>query len=414
MPRPDPARQILILLIGRFVSDFGRGFTLAFAPIYFEKVVGLSGTVIGLGVCGNALLMGAAALAGAYFTDRFGRVRSLRASMLSSAAVNSLFVWVTEAWAYVVVCVLAGGALALYWPASTAMLTDLSPPHQRARVFARLRVAINAGVGLGVLGAGVLIEVLSSVLSDPAAPYKALFLIDAGTYLVFYVLLRLGVEETLPQATGEVYGGFRKGWGAALRDSRLRALAPLNVCFVLCYSQFLVGFPLFFDRWVGLEPLAISSVFLLNTLVIVFLQLPLWSLVNAWRRTRTLAVAAALFAAGFVVLNLCALEGASGLAVVLASMALLSAGEMLHGPAVSSLFGSLAPSHLRGTYMSVETLCWSAGLAAGPVLTGALLDAGRAYLLWNLLAAVVAAAIAGWSLLGRSLSDDVDRPLETT
>ncbi len=402
--------QIAVLIVGRFVSDFGRGFTMVFFPIYFEKQVGLTTGIIGLGFLGNALFAALAVMVGAYFTDRFGRRRSLLVSMLASAVIQTIYPFVSGPVGYLVISFLSGAALALYWPASSAMITDMSPPESRARLFSVLRVAVNAGLGLGGLGAGLTVKLVSGMTTDPALPYQILFWVDAVTYFAFFLLLLAFVQETLPDAAAASYGGFRSGWAAAARDRRLLALAGLNSCFIVCFSLFLLGFSTFYKQYVGLSDVQVSLVYGLNAAMVVGLQLPSWKLVDRWPRTRALCLAAALFTLGLATLDLCAVDGLSGIGVVVASMIIFTLGELFHGPAITALFADLAPLHLRGTYMSVLSLCWASGLGAGPVISGLVLDAGKPYLLWNGLAAMMLASIVGLLLLGRRLPRDVDRP----
>lgn len=49
--------QIWILAIGRFLLEFGTGFTLFYAPIFFVNKVGLSATSVGIAL-GSASLSG--------------------------------------------------------------------------------------------------------------------------------------------------------------------------------------------------------------------------------------------------------------------------------------------------------------------------------------------------------------------
>ncbi|WP_367267945.1 hypothetical protein [Okeania sp. SIO2C9] len=45
---PNLDRQILILAMGRLLSQIGTGFTLFYAPIFFVNQVGLSTTLVGI------------------------------------------------------------------------------------------------------------------------------------------------------------------------------------------------------------------------------------------------------------------------------------------------------------------------------------------------------------------------------
>lgn len=412
MRRAAFSSQIAVILLGRFLSDFGRGFSVPYLPLYFQEEVGLPVRMIGLGFLLNAVVGGLAVFGGAYWTDRRGRKSSLCASMLASAAVSALYPAVGSASAFLAVSTLAGVALSLYWPASLALLTDICRPSERGTVFGWLRAAANSGMGLGSLGGALVLELVGKYAESPRAPYHILFYVNAATYFAFFLLLAVFVRETLPEEAGRRYAGFRTGWAEALRDRALGVLSGANVCFVLCYSLFFVGFTTFFRQDAGMSFTGIAVVLGVNAAIVGLLQAPIWALVDPWRRSASLVLSASFFAAGLLILHLVAVAPGAGFAVALAALSAFGFGQILHGPAVSSLYANLAPVHLRGTYMGVQTLCWSAGLGVGPVVTGAFFDAGRPYVLFAALAGVLLGAAAVLAAFARRLPEAVDRPVE--
>ncbi|MGB3614144.1 MAG: hypothetical protein WBA10_10145, partial [Elainellaceae cyanobacterium] len=47
---PDLDRRIWLLAFGRLLSQFGNGFVLFYAPIFFVNQIGLSATAVGIGL----------------------------------------------------------------------------------------------------------------------------------------------------------------------------------------------------------------------------------------------------------------------------------------------------------------------------------------------------------------------------
>jgi MFS family permease len=331
------------------------------------------------------------------------------ASMLGSAAVYGLYPWIHSAPVYYFLSALAGGFLSLYWPSSSTILTDLSRPDQRGHVFGVLRVVNNAALGLGALLGGLLVDWLSRTEGDPARPYHLLFYIDSATYLAYFLILWLFVRETLPSEAREVYGGFRRGWGEALHDSNLCFLVPLMVCYTLSYSNFMI-FGVFFQKHAKLSSFQTGLIFLINTSLVAALQMPVWSWVDRWPRTKVLILAAVFLAAGLFGFMLSGIQPYRGLTTALMAILLFTVGEILHAPASDALFSSLAPSHLRGTYMSAQSFTWGVGMGLGPIISGRLLDDDRPRLLWGTFITLLALAAAGLGLLKRKLPPEVDQP----
>ena len=70
-----------------------------------------------------------------------------------------------------------------------------------------------------------------------------------------------------------------------------------------------------------------------------------------------------------------------GLFVVIGLTA-MALGTVAYTPIASSLVVSIAPSHLRGVYLSVNSMCWAVGYLVGPPLGGWALDNTMAHPFW--------------------------------
>lgn len=156
-PQLNP--QVWILGIGRFLSEVGTGFTLFYAPIFFVNQVGLSATAVGFAL-GSASISGVLGriLGGTFSDSKFwGRRRTLLLSA-AVAAIASLVLATTNNFSTLVVGnLLMGLGQGLYWPATEAVVADLTPPEQRREAFALTRLADNLGMGMGIVFGGALI-----------------------------------------------------------------------------------------------------------------------------------------------------------------------------------------------------------------------------------------------------------------
>ena len=92
--------------------------------------------------------------------------------------------------------------------------------------------------------------------------------------------------------------------------------------------------------------------FAANTLVIVLLQLVVLQRIEGHRRTRVIAVMAAVWAVSWLLLGATGLvSGTWGATMLVAACASVFAfGETLLQPTVPALVNDLAPDHLRGRY----------------------------------------------------------------
>ncbi|MGD1908905.1 MAG: MFS transporter, partial [Leptolyngbyaceae cyanobacterium] len=157
-PRLD--RRVWILAVGRLLSQVGIGFVLFYAPIFFVNQVGFSATQVGLGLGFEALAGLIGRFLGGSMADspRWGRRRTLLLSALISALADGIFLLTYHFPTFVLANMLMGLGVGLYWPATEAVVADVTPKQDRSEAFALTRMADNVGLGVGVILGGILIS----------------------------------------------------------------------------------------------------------------------------------------------------------------------------------------------------------------------------------------------------------------
>jgi MFS family permease len=115
-------------------------------------------------------------------SDRIGRWRPMRASVLASAVVAALLPWPANAWALSALVVAAGVSFGSFWTPAMSLLADEAEHTglEYAYAFAIINLAWAPGQALGSSGAGALAEV-----SSDAVPY----LLMSATCLSTFALL---------------------------------------------------------------------------------------------------------------------------------------------------------------------------------------------------------------------------------
>lgn len=161
----------------------------------------------------------------------------------------------------------------------------------------------------------------------------------------------------------------------------------------------------------GLSASQLGTLFVLNPLVLVLLQIPLVDAVSAWRRTRVLVVSAGFWAASMVAVWLvypldlgAAGAGTSpvltlGVGLVSAHLVLRTVGEVLHSPVATSLMSDLGTETERGSQLSLPEVAKRGGFGLGSFLGRLFFDHGLAAWLWPALAGVCGLLAVGVLLL---------------
>lgn len=361
--------QIWVLAAGFLLCQIGTGSTLFYAPIFFVNQVGMSAASVGLAL-GSASISGILGrFLGGTLSDspRWGRKKTLLLSAAISL-IGDLILSVTFNFPTLLLGNLfMGFGVGLYWPATEAAVADLTTPGERSEAFAIARLADSLGLGLGVVGGGILIANFGQ--------YRALFLIDALSFLLFSIVVYITITDTkqLQQRQHET----KEGWLIAARDRRLMTYICVNILFTTYISQTQSTLPLYFKNFVsndGFSATIISGLFTWHIAFAALSQLPVARFLKRFSRINALGCSMILWGLGFSCIWL--LGSATNYVLVLAILALslLSLATVAYTSSASVLVVDIAPKSLWGIYLAINSQCWAIGYLIGPPLGGWALD----------------------------------------
>jgi MFS family permease len=361
------------LLVNRLAS-----FVATFLGLYVTREHGLGPAEAGrlVALYGVGLLFSGPL--GGVLADRIGR----RATMLLGLVLGGLAV---AALAFVRAPAALGAAVLaaalageLYRPAAQAMIADVVPPGDRLRAYGLVYWAVNLGWTLGLSLAGFLAE----------RSWKALFLADTLTSLLFAGIVLLRIPETRPVAPGRAAaaGG---SLGEVARDRDLVLFLGLHLSALLVFTQFQLAAPLDMAAH-GITPSTFSLLMALNGIGVLVLQPTVGPWLRRFDAGRLLAASAVLFGLGF---------GTNAFArttpAYAAGVALWTVGEVLAFPVANAIVADLAPVHLRGRYQGAFTMSWGVAFTVSPLVAGEVLSRLGAPALWAGCLAVGLAVAAG-------------------
>jgi MFS family permease len=388
---PQLDRQVWILAAGRLLSQAGSGLTFFYLPIFFVNQVGLSSTAVGFALSSASISGVVGRILGGSMTDStfWGRRRTLLLAVAVSAIAALIIAVANDFPSLVLANLVMGMGVGLYWPATESTVADLSTPAQRNEAYAVTRLADNVGLGLGVVIGGRLIAIANA--------YRALFIMDAISFLFFLVVVYFAIPESAQGSTRGHHG--TQGWWLALQDHRLLIYIAVNIMITTYLAQLNTVLPLYLKNFAqqgaGFSETVISNLFTWNLILSVICQLPLARLLNRFSRARVLMVSACAWAMGFLLVGLIGTATSLSLLWAILALGVLAIATVIYAPAASSLVAGLAPASLRGVYLSINSLCWAVGFFIGPLIGGIALDqtAAVAHAYWVGLAGSVAIAL---------------------
>jgi len=373
---PTHQAGVFVLVMG--VSAVGLGLFLSGSAIYYSTVVGLTVGQIGTGLSIAAVVGLLATVPLGAAADRLGGARMLVAIMAWRAAWFVALAFVEGPVTFTLVACCLAVAEAGTAPTVQSVVAVIAAGEDRTRTMAILRTVRNIGFSLGALLAGVLVVEGSSVA------YRALVLVNAAAFLVAAVLLaRLGLPATAVARRSSPWAVLRQ-----VDDHRFLALAAVNGAMSLHISVLGIGLPLWILTSDVLPPAVVPGAVLLNTLLVVVLQVPFSAgTEQPGRARRALRLAGWSLAATAVCLAVVPdLPLAPALAALAVGTVLLTCGELWQAAGGWELSFAYARDDRRT--LDLATFNLGAGLqsVAGPGLVTAAVTLGRPG--WFLLAAL--------------------------
>ncbi|RFM27639.1 MFS transporter [Deminuibacter soli] len=336
---------------------------------------------------GAGAVLGTAA--GGYLSDIIGfrKVQIVTAAL--SGLVFILFAQITHFTTLCALSVVLGFIVEAFRPANLTAVAAYSNSENRTRSFSLNRLAINLGWGLGSSLGGIL----------AAINYHLLFRVE-GTVdiLVALLIIMLLPNAAAPAKNKETHAApaGKSPWrdGYAVRFFMLTTI--YTICFILLFRLV----PVYWKVQRHLGESQIGLLLGLNGIIIALFEMVL---VRRWesRNTPIRYVTAGIVITGIGYACML-LPGLPAVVMAAGVVLLLTAGEMMAVPFMSTLFMNRADAGNRGQYAAAYALAWSLANITGP-LGGALVAERYSYgLLWALLGLVCMACAAGfWLIVGR-------------
>jgi MFS family permease len=340
---------------------------LPFLVLYLTEYLHISATRAGLAISVygiGSLIVGPIA---GRLADRIGPLTVMRGS-LALTGVVVLLIPLAKSFGTIIALVFVWAIVAdAGRPATMAALTGSAAPDKRRAAFAVNRLSVNLGMSVGPAVGGFLAGV----------SFPLLFIVDAATSLAAALALstmlwlkhrRMTTGEHAVVNAERASRVFSKS-SAVWRDRAALLLFATSFLANIVFAQHQGAMPLYIVRDLGFRESFYGGLFVLNTLIIVAIEVPL-NIAMANRPYRsTIALAVVLIAIGFGAMGLAHGAGAIGLTVIIWTF-----GEMIMFPTATAYVAQLAPEGRTGEYMGAFTSTFSLALIVGPWMGTALLD----------------------------------------
>jgi predicted MFS family arabinose efflux permease len=391
--------DLWVLSLGWLVAALGFAASIPFIAIYFQKVMGMSTTEIGIFFAVMAIIRAFFQALGGELSDRVGR-RTLLIHLPFYRVVTFVLLGLAIEfhWGFWAIAVILMGNFftgAVFITSISAMVADLVPDDKRLDGYAISRSAGNAGWAVGPAIGGYL----------AASSYATLFYFS-GVVTLFAGLIFWRYLETRQQTRAEER--FRISDVLSIHRYPLLAWhGVLTLVLYLVVAQLVAPLSLYAVNMVGLTEIDLGHLLMLNGLMVLALQLPVTRLTSRFRLTGLMASGALLYFAGYSLMGTFI-----GFWPFFAIIFVVTIGELIMSPPTMTLTSRMAPEGRTGRFMGMYGFFVTLGWSMGPLYGGALLDIyGDNWALgWLAISSLAAVAATGYWILGRRLPQEFNRP----
>jgi len=358
---------------------------LFFLSLYLTKEMGFTIAQAGrsISLFGLGSLVGT--LLGGVLSDRIGSTNVQRLSLFFTGIFYIALGQLHTLWSInLMIFVLATSSGFLY-PANSTSMARICAPEITTKGFALIRLANNIGATIGPAAGGFL----------ALYNYELLFWVDGLTCLaaaVFFSLAWKKPEDHLRASEAKkISTGF-----ALWQDVPFLVLLPLVVVWGIIFFQIFATFPLYMREVYGLAENRIGQLIMINTLLIISLEMLLIHWIGKRSLVRFIALSFLLTGLGFALMPL-----GRGFLYAAFTLAIWTFGEMLSMPLLGSLIALRAGPGRQGRYMGLFSFAFSLSMIVGPVLGTAVYSQFGPTALWFSCGIAGAFLYAIFSLLNR-------------
>ncbi len=365
----DLPKSMWLLFAATLINRSGT-MVLPFLAIYLTQKVGITpekaGIVLafyGLGALITSPVIGR-------LSDRIGSLRIMKTSLIVSGLVMFAYSFINDFTMIAAVTFVLSVISEAFRPANLSLISDIVDSKMRRPAFALNRLAINAGMSIGPVAGGFL-----ALLN-----FHYIFYVDgitsiiSGIFLIMTSQKYFGEHEVHKKKLREESGKIS---GNIFTDARLLYFMLALLPIPMIYLQHQSSMPVFLVRDLHFSAATYGILFTINTVMIIFIEVPLNNSLNHWSDRKLLSIGSLLCGIGFG-----GMAFAKDIYSISLTIVIWTFGEMIIFPASSAYISEIAPPLRRGEYMGVYQTIFNLAFTIGPWIGTAVLEHYGSSTLW--------------------------------
>lgn len=303
-------------------------------------------------------------------SDKIGPLKMMIISLLSTGLFLFLYSVVTDFKMFLALSFVWAILNEAFRPASMSFISSEIAPERRKTAFALNRLAINLGMSIGPVIGGILSTINFSLLFY----VDGITSLAAGSFLFFshFQSRQTMVKESETKDQDEVIVKI-----SVFKNKKfiyfLFALIPVEIVFF----QHIGALPLFIVNELGFSNAVFGYLVAVNTVLIIFVEVPLNDAMRSWANWKSLAFGSMLSGIGFGLLSFL-----HEIPPIVLLIIIWTFGEMILFPASGDYVANISPEKQRGEYMGYFQMSFSFSFMVGPWLGAEMLEQFGSFSLW--------------------------------
>lgn len=303
-------------------------------------------------------------------SDRIGPLRLMTISLISSGLFLFLYSVVTDFEIFLALSFVWAILNEAFRPASMSFISSEITPDRRKTAFALNRLAINLGMSIGPVVGGILSTINFSLLFY----VDGITSLAAGSFLIFSHWQKHEATDEQVESKNQIEAANKV---SIFKNKKflyfILAFIPIQVVFF----QHIGALPLFIVNELGFSNAVFGYLIAINTVLIIFVEVPLNDAMRTWQNRKSLALGALLSALGFGFMAF-----SKDIPPIILLIVIWTFGEMILFPASGDYVASISPEKQRGEYMGYFQMSFSFSFMVGPWLGAEALDHFGSLSLW--------------------------------
>ncbi|KFC38200.1 MFS transporter [Elizabethkingia anophelis] len=296
---------------------------------------------------------------GGYFTDKFGEYRVQSTSLFLCAPLFLLIPIFTSVEGMALIILLQSIISETFRPANSVAITKYARPENLTRAFSLNRMAINLGFSIGPALGGI----LSSVSYELLFITNAVGAILAGIFYVRFFRKRHKIYQKKMKEKSMVKDTLEKE-RSPYRDSPFLVYCLLCAIFSVCFFQFFNTIPIFYKEVAHLDQKSIGYILGYSGFIIVVLEMLVVNFADKYLTiAKTLLYGILMCAAAYAMLAI-----NHHISLIMLSISILSVGEILVLPFMSTITALRSGKTNQGAYMGLNGMTFSISFIITPLL----------------------------------------------